>query len=104
MRHKRAGVRMARQLDWRGVVNTTLHPTQVQILEETALRGRLSPVQFCEGGSDLSRVAYHFRALHKLGLLESAGTAGRRGAVEHFYRLSRVALGNQGRQGSLTAR
>ncbi len=95
---------MARQVDWRGVVKTTLHPTQVQILEETALRGRLSPVQFCDRGAELARVAYHFRALHKLGLLEPAGTAGRRGAVEHFYRLSEIALGEHARQDSLTAR
>ena len=86
------------------MVKTTLHPTQVEILEATALRGRLSPVQFCNHGAELARVAYHFRALHKIGLLELAGTAGRRGAVEHFYRLSRIALGDHARQDSLTAR
>ncbi len=95
---------MASRVDWRGEVKTTLHPTQVQILEATALRDQLSPAQFCEHGGELSRVAYHFRALHKLGLLELAGTAGRRGAVEHFYRLSGIALGDHAGQDSLTAR
>jgi hypothetical protein len=95
---------MARQVDWRGVVGTTLHPTQVQILEATALHGRLSPVQFCDHGAELSRVAYHFRALHKLGLLESAGTAGRRGAIQHFYRLSRIALREHALEDSPSAR
>lgn len=66
---------------------------QIQILEVAASRDRLSPVQFRDGGSSVSLVAYHFRALLKVGLLERAGTAPRRGATEHFYRLSRRARG-----------
>ena len=88
MRIERVGARMERRVDWKGVAKATLHPTQVQILEATALSDRLSPVQFCNHGGDLARVAYHFRALRELGLLESAGTAKRRGATEHFYRIS----------------
>jgi DNA-binding transcriptional ArsR family regulator len=80
-------------IDWKGVVDATLHPMQVRILEEAASRDRLSPVQFRESETSVSLVAYHFRALFKAGLLERAGTAPRRGATEHFYRLSRHARG-----------
>ena len=80
-------------VDWKRVAKATLHPIQVEILEAAADRDKLSPVQFHDGGASVSRVAYHFRALHKAGLLEAAGTAPRRGATEHFYRLSRAARG-----------
>ncbi len=83
------------KVDWGRVAKATLHPMQVQILETAATCDRLSPVQFCGEGAELSRAAYHFRALKKLGLLEAAGTAGRRGATEHFYRLSRSVRGDQ---------
>lgn len=78
-------------IDWKRVAQATLHPMQVDILEAVFLHGRLSPVQF-RGDGSVSRVAYHFRALRKAGLLEEAGTAARRGATEHFYRLSKAAL------------
>jgi DNA-binding transcriptional ArsR family regulator len=60
----------------------------VEILEALADEDRLSPVQFCSNGEEISRVAYHFRALKRAGLLEPAGSEQRRGATEHFYRLS----------------
>jgi predicted transcriptional regulator len=37
-------------------------------------------------GVPVSRVAYHVRVLHELGLIELVSTRQRRGAVEHFYR------------------
>jgi hypothetical protein len=37
-------------------------------------------------GLPVSRVAYHVRLLHELGLIELVGTRPRRGAVEHYYR------------------
>jgi hypothetical protein len=49
-------------------------------------------VQF-DGGTSVSLVSYHFRARLKAGLLEPAGTAARRGATEHFYRLAKDARG-----------
>ena len=82
---------MAGSVDWRRVAATTLHPTQVEILEALAARDRLSPVQFCSNGKDISRVAYHFRALKRAGLLEAAGSTQRRGATEHYYRLAKHA-------------
>jgi hypothetical protein len=84
---------MAGEINWKRVAQATAHPTQVAILEVLATVDRLSPVQFDGDGSSVSRVAYHFRALHRAQLLESAGTAPRRGATEHFYRLSRNARG-----------
>jgi DNA-binding transcriptional ArsR family regulator len=80
-------------IDWRLVAQATLHPMQIEILEAVAARDRLSPVQFQGPGQSVSRVAYHFRALLKAGLLERAGTAPRRGATEHFYRLAKKARG-----------
>ena len=82
---------MAATVDWRRAAKAALHPIQVEILEALAAHDRLSPVQFCRSGAEVSRVAYHFRALHKAGLLEAAGSAPRRGATEHFYRLARDA-------------
>jgi DNA-binding transcriptional ArsR family regulator len=82
---------MADRIDWEAVVQATLHSTQVEILEAMATQDRLSPVQFHGDGRSVGRVAYHFRALRNAGLLEDAGTAPRRGATEHFYRLSRRA-------------
>ena len=77
-------------LDWKRVAETALHPTQVEILEAMAACDRLSPIQFCsKNGHVIGQAAYHFRALRKVGLLEPAGTRQRRGASEHYYRLSR---------------
>ncbi len=84
---------MSGTIDWKRVAEATLHRMQVEILEAAAGRDRLSPVQFQQAGVSVSRVSYHFRALLKAGLLERAGTAPRRGATEHFYRLSRQARG-----------
>ena len=79
---------MAETIDWKLVAKATLHPMQVEILEAVAARDRLSPVQFRQQDDSVSRVAYHFRALNKAGLLAPAGTTPRRGATEHFYRLA----------------
>jgi DNA-binding transcriptional ArsR family regulator len=80
-------------INWKRVADATLHPMQVEILQAAATRDRLSPVQFGDDGTSVSLVSYHFRALLKAGLLEAAGTAPRRGATEHFYRLARGARG-----------
>ena len=82
---------MAGKVDWRRVAESTLHPTQVEILEAMAARDRLSPSEFCSNDEEVTRVAYHFQALKRAGLLEAAGSTQRRGAIEHYYRLSRAA-------------
>lgn len=85
---------MTGTVDWRRVAEAALHPVQLEILKAVAACDRLSPVQFCcKDGQDVSRVAYHFRALKRLGLLEVAGSAPKRGAIEHFYRLAPDARG-----------
>jgi DNA-binding transcriptional ArsR family regulator len=64
------------------------HPLRAEILR--ALRaGPLSPSRFSETLEDatLGTVAYHFRYLEKLGLVEVHKQIQRRGAVEHIYRL-----------------
>ena len=84
---------MAGTVDWRRVAETALHPTQVEILEVMAAHDRLSPVEFSSNGKSVSLVAYHFRALRKVGLLEPAGARQRRGARQHYYRLSSEVRG-----------
>jgi DNA-binding transcriptional ArsR family regulator len=79
---------MAGTVDWKVVARATLHPLQVEILEAAASRDRLSPAQFESNGASVSLVSYHFRYLRTRGLLQAAGTAPKRGATEHFYRLS----------------
>ena len=47
----------------------------------------LSPVIIAEKlGVPVSRVAYHVRTLHQLGLIELVSTRPRRGATEHYYK------------------
>jgi hypothetical protein len=52
--------------------------------------GELSPVAaFGQvDGASLGTLAYHFRHLRDLGLIELSRTVPRRGAVEHRYRLT----------------
>jgi DNA-binding transcriptional ArsR family regulator len=68
------------------LVRSVAHPLRIQILE--ALSDHIaSPNEVAEGlDADLSGVAYHTRALDKLGALELVDTARRRGAIEHFYK------------------
>ena len=51
----------------------------------------LSPVEHARTSAmSLGSVAYHFRGLVARGLLEEAGTERRRGAIAHFYALTRA--------------
>lgn len=81
-------------LDWRAVAESSVHPTQLAILELLEEHGgRRSPVQMAEElGERLGNVSYHVRALASAGLLRAAGRRPRRGAVEHFYRLAARAV------------
>jgi hypothetical protein len=73
------------------------HPLRVRILEVANTRDispvafvdeQLQPagVTFTDRPAALSHVAYHFRALEKVGCIEIVRTAQRRGATEHIYR------------------
>jgi DNA-binding transcriptional ArsR family regulator len=64
------------------------HPIRLRIL--AALDGReASPVQIAdEVGAPLTHVSFHVRQLADAGLITLTATRPRRGAVEHFYRLT----------------
>lgn len=62
------------------------HPLRVRIL--TTLAGRTaSPSELAEEWSvSLGVASYHFKRLHKAGLLRLVRKVPRRGAVEHYYK------------------
>ena len=73
---------------------------RLAVLEAFAAVDRLSPVQAQPKLSlPLGNVSYHVRQLVEAGLLEGAGTTPRRGALEHFYRVT-----PKGRAGLAAAR
>jgi DNA-binding transcriptional ArsR family regulator len=65
------------------------HPLRAEILRRLRA-GPVSPSRLSETleGASLGMVAYHFRYLEKLGLVEVDRLIQRRGAVEHIYRLT----------------
>lgn len=78
------------------LVRAVAHPLRIQILE--ALTDHVaSPNAVAEKiDAGLSSVAYHTRALDRLGALELVDTAQRRGATEHFYKATpRAFLGDR---------
>jgi len=68
------------------LVRAVAHPLRISILEELTDRVASPNVVAEKLDADLPGVAYHTRALGKLGALELVDTARRRGAVEHFYK------------------
>jgi DNA-binding MarR family transcriptional regulator len=73
-----------------------VHPTRVRVLEQMAQEPgpRWSPVRLSAALSvPLGNLAYHVKELERLGLIEQVGSQQRRGALEHFYSLSRARLG-----------
>jgi DNA-binding transcriptional ArsR family regulator len=70
----------------RRLVMSVAHPLRIKILE--ALTDHVaSPNAVAETlDSSLTSVAYHTRALDRLGALELVDTEPRRGALEHFYK------------------
>lgn len=78
------------------LVMSVAHPLRIAILE--ALTDHVaSPNAVAEKlEENLPSVAYHTRALDKLGALELVDTARRRGAIEHFYKATpRAFLGDK---------
>lgn len=71
------------------ILRLIAHPQRVEILDRLATRGKASPREIAdELGAELGTVSYHVRTLHGAGLIEAAGTVPRRGAIEHFYRVT----------------
>lgn len=74
------------------VAKALSHSTRAQALDLIA-EGQASPRQVAERlGQDLRSVAYHVRVLHRLGCVELVETRQRRGATEHFYKVTERAL------------
>jgi DNA-binding transcriptional ArsR family regulator len=62
------------------------HPLRLEILA-AAESDTVSPSQMAVAlGEPLGVVAYHFRVLHTVGLIELVSTEQRRGSVQSFYR------------------
>jgi DNA-binding transcriptional ArsR family regulator len=67
------------------------HPMRLRILELVADRGETSPNQLATVvGASVGAISYHVRVLHDEGWLELSRTQRRRGAIEHFYRVTRA--------------
>jgi DNA-binding transcriptional ArsR family regulator len=83
--------RRAVSMDQR-VAKALSHSMRAQILNLIA-EEKTSPRRVAERlGEDVRSVAYHVRVLHRLGCLELVETRQRRGATEHFYKLTERAL------------
>jgi DNA-binding transcriptional ArsR family regulator len=64
------------------------HPTRRAILKFLRAHGSASPSRTARHlDAENGAVAYHFRALERLGMIELADKVHHRGAVEHIYRL-----------------
>jgi DNA-binding transcriptional ArsR family regulator len=82
-------------VDWESVAREALHPLRVRIIKRAAAEpdARFSPVGLAaEFGEPLGNISYHVRSLFAAGLLVKAGTATRRGAVQHYYKASMKLL------------
>jgi DNA-binding MarR family transcriptional regulator len=76
-------------LDWEQIAEGLVHPTRMAVLREIDRMEEASPRRLADVlDESISNIAYHVRALHRAQLLREARTAPRRGAVEHFYRLT----------------
>jgi excisionase family DNA binding protein len=64
------------------------HPTRRAILKFLRAHGSASPSRTARHlDAENGAIAYHFRALQRLGMIELADKVRHRGAVEHIYRL-----------------
>lgn len=85
-----------RSINWEKVARAKVHPVQIAVLDLLAMdQGRvLSPNEISfELQEPLGNVSYHVGVLVGDGLLRLVEIAPRRGALEHYYGLSDVALG-----------
>ncbi len=70
---------------WARAVSHPIRAEIVRLLRE----GPISPARASERleNAPLGTVAYHFRTLERLGVIEVSARTQRRGAIEHTYRL-----------------
>lgn len=65
------------------------HPIRRQIIEALGNETASSPVTLANGGETaLPTIAYHFKVLADLGMVQVVDTRQRRGATEHIYDLT----------------
>lgn len=76
------------------IVKTADHPVRTRIAFWLADRAKGSPVQFHRENPDvtLGTASYHFRTMNERREINKAGSRPRRGATEHFYKLSKKHL------------
>ena len=72
------------------ILRALAHPLRLQVLEALG-EGRLSPAEFAatRGTASVSAISPHFRKLARAGLIELSSTEPRRGALMHYYRLTK---------------
>jgi DNA-binding transcriptional ArsR family regulator len=81
-----------RQLDRRRL-SALAHPIRVYILEAAEFEA-VSPSDVAVAiGEPLGVVAYHFRVLDNVGLIELTATEQRRGSIQSFYRATSSGWG-----------
>jgi hypothetical protein len=80
----------APRVDWAAVIEATIHPTKILILEAAEWIGEpVSPWllgDVFEGHVKKGDVAYHLKDLADKGLLMKVGERPSRGALEKFWR------------------
>lgn len=78
------------------IAKAIAHPLRIEILERfpaNAGGGKISPNDLAKQlGEPLTNVSYHVRMLADLGALELGETEPRRGALEHYYRVTSVGV------------
>ncbi|HSC20272.1 MAG TPA: helix-turn-helix domain-containing protein [Solirubrobacterales bacterium] len=86
-------------IDWERLARAKTHPIQVSILELLTIdTGRaMSPNEMAfEMQEPLGNLSYHATQLAEIGFLELTATEPRRGALEHFYRMTPAIEGAVG--------
>jgi DNA-binding transcriptional ArsR family regulator len=81
------------------------HPVRLRVLEqaEKGVKLSASKLQATMPEIALGTVSYHVRCLAQAGLLDGAGGAPRRGAIERFYVLSPAGLRMRALLGQMSA-
>jgi DNA-binding transcriptional ArsR family regulator len=77
------------EIDWERFAVAMVHPVPVAIVRMLALEGVLSPNEIATRlQMSIGRVSYHVRLLADREQITLERTEPRRGAIEHFYRLT----------------
>lgn len=84
--------RQAHELIDSRLVRACSHPLRVRIMVELE-RAPMSPAEYhVQFGGELEKIAYHFRVLKKCECARIIDERPVRGAVEHIYEITRLAL------------